>query len=238
MHGSHGRARGGGPALGRSAPSSSASVDPKCSDGCRKPAVARDGPSGTRMALGGFRYGGDATWPRGIVLSCTHCVEREGVALPTGGGGGHRAGMTGSETEIAPCPNISPGWLCPWARRRAALGRARCGARRYRGDGGGGRPCNGGGGVGSRWFLTPLAWLPPVPLWHRSRSPIPTQTPSSSSPPRPCWSPRPPSARSSEAWAVARVAGRQSGHGTGQSLRYVNPTPCIRAGAAAGPQRG
>ena len=50
--------------------------------------------------------------------------------------------MTGSTTEVAPCPNISLGWPCPWARRRAASGQARYGARQYRG---GGVPVGGGG---------------------------------------------------------------------------------------------
>ena len=43
--------------------------------------------------------------------------------------------MTGSTNAVAPCPNIPPGWLCPWALRLAAPGRAR-----YPGGGGGGRP--------------------------------------------------------------------------------------------------
>ena len=45
--------------------------------------------------------------------------------------------MTGSTIEVAHCPNIPPGWPCPWARRWAASGRARCRARLYRAGGGG-----------------------------------------------------------------------------------------------------
>ena len=67
--GSHGRARGGGPAPGRSAPSSGVSASPRSAGGCGKPAPARDGPPGTGTAAGGRGTRGYVTWRRVILLA-------------------------------------------------------------------------------------------------------------------------------------------------------------------------
>ena len=130
--------------------------------------------------------------------------------------------MTGSTTEVAPCANISPGWPCPWARCRAASGRARCGARRYRGGGGGGDPVvgGGGGGVGSQWLLAPPTCRCGSAPGSLYLNPLPVHPP-----PRPCGS-------------LDLLVLGPGWHGTGQSLRYGNSTLCICVGAAVGPRRG
>ena len=69
-------------------------------------------------------------------VALRHCAKLYPLHGPRGrrcayrGGGGCRAGMTGYTIQVAPCPNIPPGWSCPWACCRAALGWARCGAHR------------------------------------------------------------------------------------------------------------
>ena len=136
--------------------------------GCSLRRPIRYGGGGGRA-----RYGGYATWCRGIVLSCTHCAEREGVAGPTGRGWGCRAGMTGSTTEVAPCPNISPGWACPWAREeRRWAGPATALAKNW----GRGVPVEGGRGFRSRCLPAQLTWLLPMQHWHPSRTPACTRT--------------------------------------------------------------
>ena len=184
--------------------------------GCGPRRPIRYGDGGGRA-----RYEGYATWRRVIALSCTQCAEREGVAVPTGGGGGagHRAGMTGSTAEVAPCPNISPGWPRPWARLRATSGRGEA-SLWWGGGGGGGREPVAPRSANLAAARAVVGLLPDPYLYP---NPLPVHPP-----PRPYGSLRPPGACSSAAWVAARVAGRQSGHGNGQSLRHGNSTLCIR----------
>ena len=125
---------------------------------------------------GRARYGGYVTLHRGMVQSCTHSAERSvpgALALPREGGG-CRSGMTGSTTEIAPCPNISLGWPCPWALWWAAVGGARDSARRKRRGGGpfrGGHP-GFGCGLSPTMAVTRLA-LALVPDLGCSLVPLP-----------------------------------------------------------------
>ena len=93
----------------------------------------------------------------------------------------------------------------------------------------------GGGGGPEAPRLADRAAACAVVVPHRAS---PTRTPPPLSPRRPCGSLRPPCARSSEAWAVAQVASKQSGHWTVHSLRYLNSTPCTRVGDAVVPRRG
>ena len=98
--------------------------------GPRRP--IRYGDGGGRARCGGY-----AMLRRGIVIAGCAVQSERGDAAPTcTAGRGFRAGMTGSTTLVAPCPNIPLGWPFPWALRQAAARRAHCPG------GGGGRPCD------------------------------------------------------------------------------------------------
>ena len=54
----------------------------------------------------------------GLSLCSLRCAEQEGRRRTSRWrGGGYLAGTHGSTTAVAPCPNIPPGWPCPWAPR-------------------------------------------------------------------------------------------------------------------------
>ena len=77
--------------------------------GCGPRRPIRYGDSG-----GTALYRGYAMPRRGILLAVCAVQSERGDTVPTYGGGGFCAGMTRSTTVVAPCPNIRPGWPCPW----------------------------------------------------------------------------------------------------------------------------
>ena len=159
-------------------------------------------------------------------MALRHCAKLYALRRARGcrracRGGGCRAGMTGSRTEVVPCPNISPG-----PRRRSPKA-------------GGGVPPQRGGGGGSGARVSPprragFAWRAMAPL----PDPCLYSNPPPVRPPPPCGSPQPLGVRSSVAWAETRHTGGQSGHGTCHSLRYGSSVYGTRVGVAAGPRWG
>ena len=111
---------------GRPAPPSGASAAPMPPGGRGKPAAAHASPSGTGTAAGGRGTGGTRRRAGAFCVLVVPCTAGGATQyLPGGGGGGVPCRHVRSTTAATPCPNIPPGWPCPWALCLAAPGQAR-----------------------------------------------------------------------------------------------------------------